>query len=113
MMDRTVLAGALPGSAGQAEAVRMQYNGAMLPKNPFPGMNPYLEQRWGDVHAALITYLRDQIQEQLPADLRARMQERVFVESYLDTESKSAGKDRDFYPDVHVVERPLHSAHTS
>ena len=30
--------------------------------SPFPGMDPYLEQFWGDVHHALITYARDQLQ---------------------------------------------------
>ena len=34
-------------------------------------MDPYLEQFWGDVHASLIVYIRDQINEQLPGDLRA------------------------------------------
>ncbi len=35
--------------------------------NPFPGMNPYLEQRrfWGGVHHTLITYLRNDLQRQL------------------------------------------------
>ena len=64
-------------------------------ENPFPGMNPYLEQRWGDVHAALIAYARDMIQEVLPSELRARMQERVFIESDV--------KERAYYPQV-----PLH-----
>jgi hypothetical protein len=72
------------------------------PRNPFPGMNPYLEQRWGDVHAALVTYARDRLQEELPDDLRARMQERVFIE----TEADPAGAHRSMYPDVHVYERP-------
>ncbi len=35
-------------------------------KNPFPGMNPYFERYWGDVHSTLIAYLRDQINERLP-----------------------------------------------
>ena len=38
-------------------------------KSPFPGMDPYLEQSWRDVHAALIIYSRDQLQSQLPEDL--------------------------------------------
>ena len=63
--------------------------------NPFPGMNPYLEQRCGDVHAALVAYARDMIQEKLPADLRAQMQERVFVES-------EGIPLRAISPDVHV-----------
>jgi hypothetical protein len=36
----------------------------MNTKNPFPGMNPFFEQRWRGAHTALITYLRD---ERLPA----------------------------------------------
>ena len=38
--------------------------------SPFPGMDPYLEQHWGDVHQAFITYLRDTLQLRLPANLR-------------------------------------------
>jgi hypothetical protein len=68
-------------------------------KSPFPGMDPYLEQYWLDVHHGLVTYARDQLQPRLPADLRARMQERVFVEA-------DDGRGRVLYPDVHVVERP-------
>ncbi len=49
-------------------------------KSPFPGMDPYLERSWGDVHQAVITYVRDWIQSRLPGDLRARMQERVYIE---------------------------------
>lgn len=66
-------------------------------KSPFPGMDPYLEQYWDDVHHALVTYARDQIQPQLPGDLRARMQERVFVEM-LEQEA------RVIYPDVSVAQ---------
>ncbi len=67
-------------------------------KSPFPGMDPYLEQHWPDVHHGLITYARDQLQPKLPKQLRARMEERVFVES-------DAPEYRAFFPDVHVVER--------
>jgi Protein of unknown function (DUF4058) len=66
--------------------------------SPFPGMDPYLEQFWGDIHHTLITYARDQLQGVLPGDLRARVEERVFVES-------PQGKDRSVYPDIRVVER--------
>jgi hypothetical protein len=68
-------------------------------KSPFPGMDPYLEQHWGDVHQAFITYLRDAIQLRLPGDLRARMQERVFIE--LPEEGR-----HESYPDVRVFEYP-------
>ena len=49
-------------------------------KSPFPGMDPYLERHWGDVHQAVVTYIRDGLQSRLPGDLRARMQERVYIE---------------------------------
>jgi hypothetical protein len=60
-------------------------------------MDPYLEQHWGDVHQALCTYARDQIQEQLGDDLLARMGERLVVESPFD-------EARSIYPDVRVVD---------
>lgn len=68
-------------------------------KSPFPGMDPYLEEYWPDVHHSLVTYTRDQIQPLLPGDLRARVEERVFLESQGDGY-------RMIYPDVHVVEEP-------
>lgn len=66
--------------------------------SPFPGMDPYLEQFWGDIHHSFITYARDQLQPALPGDLRARVEERVFVESPI-------GHERTMYPDIRVVER--------
>lgn len=45
-------------------------------KNPFPGMNPWLEEHWPDVHACMLVYACDDLNETLPADLRARMDER-------------------------------------
>jgi hypothetical protein len=68
-------------------------------KSPFPGMDPYLEQYWRDVHHRLITYACDQLQSALPRDLIARVEERVFVESEED-------EHRVIYPDVHVVKQP-------
>ncbi len=67
--------------------------------SPFPGMDPYLEQRWGDVHHRLITYSADQLQGRLPGGLRARVEERVYVQ---------AGDEvvRVIAPDVRIVARP-------
>ena len=67
-------------------------------RSPFPGMDPYLQQHWRDVHTSLVIYARDQLQGGLPADLVARVEERVYVE-------KEGEADRSFYPDVRVVER--------
>src|SRR6266545_4130168 len=68
-------------------------------KSPFPGMDPYLEQFWPDVHAALIIYARDQLEEQLPGNLIARVEERIVFE--VETEQSHTA-----YPDVKITERP-------
>jgi hypothetical protein len=66
--------------------------------SPFPGMDPYLEQFWCGIHARLIIYAADQLQTRLPPDLRARVEERVFVEPVF-------GAPRSVYPDIRVRER--------
>lgn len=72
--------------------------------SPFPGMDPYLESYWGDVHARLVIYISEALQRRLPNDLRARVEERVFVESD-DRELRS------IYPDVRIYERPRAPSH--
>ena len=76
---------------------RSSYTDAMQTKSPFPGLDPYLELHWGDVHHRLIQYSSDAIQPALPEDLLARVEERVYVES-------DAGRVRSIVPDAHVVE---------
>ena len=72
-------------------------------KSPFPGMDPYLERRWLDVHTRMVAYASDQLNERLPADLAARTEERLSVES----EGEEDSTDR-IAPDVRVVEtRPF------
>ena len=66
-------------------------------KNPFPGMDPFLERRWGDVHQRLCTYSCDQLQERLGGEFVARLGERVVVELPMDG-------SRSIYPDVRIVE---------
>jgi hypothetical protein len=65
-------------------------------KSPFPGMDPYLERHWEDVHTRLIGYVADALQPQLSEDLIARMEEKVYVED--------EGETRLRKPDVRVVE---------
>src|SRR5687768_7071500 len=48
--------------------------------SPFPGMDPYLEARWSDVHSKLIAYIGEALQPGLLPDLRARSDERVLLE---------------------------------
>jgi hypothetical protein len=45
--------------------------------SPFPGMDPYLEDHWRDVHTSLSVYIRDALQAALSSSLRARIEERV------------------------------------
>ncbi len=66
--------------------------------SPFPGMDPYLEAHWRDVHAALIIYSRDALQGVLPRSLRARVEESVLLET------PTGIGDHPLYPDVRVVE---------
>ena len=66
--------------------------------SPFPGMDPYLEAHWGDVHAGFIIYSRDALQGVLPRSLRARVEERVLLEI-----PQGIGY-HPYVPDVRVVE---------
>ncbi|MCL4205166.1 MAG: DUF4058 family protein [Pirellulaceae bacterium] len=56
--------------------------------SPFPGMDPYLEARWSEVHARLIVYASNQLNLQLPEDLRTGIEQTLGVwagETYCDT----------------------------
>jgi hypothetical protein len=68
--------------------------------SPFPGMDPYLEQYWGDVHHRLCTYSCDLVRRSLPPGLIARIDERTIIEDEFDYE-------RTIIPDVRVVERGI------
>jgi hypothetical protein len=60
-------------------------------------MDPYLEEQWSDFHSRFITYIGDAIQPKLPDALRARMEERVYVEPLT---------ERIVRPDITVHEYP-------
>lgn len=66
-------------------------------KSPFPGMDPYLERHWLDVHQRMCTYSCDALSDQLGAGLRARMGERLIIEREEDA-------SREMYPDVRVFQ---------
>ncbi len=65
--------------------------------SPFPGMDPYLESHWRDVHASLTIYIRDALQDALPRELRARVEERIVLET-------PEGWSNPLFPDVRVIE---------
>jgi hypothetical protein len=66
-------------------------------KNPLPGMNPWLEEHWRDVHASLLVYARDQLNGELPADLTAAVDERLVIDVEED-------EPRTYVPDVAISE---------
>ena len=83
------------------------YTYAMDIKSPFPGLDPYLEKHWSDVHHSLIQYSRDALQGILPDDLVSRVEERVYVES-------DKARVRQIVPDTHIVEwKPNRGAATA
>jgi hypothetical protein len=70
----------------------------MAQRSPFPGMDPWLEKHWGDLHHRIVQYGCDQLADRLPSGLFAAVEETVRVfES-----SESLGRVR---PDVAVLER--------
>ena len=71
-------------------------------KNPLPGMNPWLETYWGDIHTKLTTYACDSIQSQLPADLQARVEEYLSVSEAVEDRILR----RHVAPDAHIIEQP-------
>src|SRR5438552_1519340 len=66
-------------------------------KNPFPGMNPWLESFWRDVHAKLLVYACDQLNAELPAGMKARVDELLAIDA-------GEEKPRGSLPDVAVTE---------
>jgi hypothetical protein len=74
-------------------------------KSPFPGMDPYLEARWSDVHATLIAMIKEALQPNLPVGLRARTEERVLLEQSNEEEDNIQA----YRADVAVVETRLHN----
>ena len=66
--------------------------------NPFPGMNPYLESRWGTFHGPLTVAIAAHLNQLLPSDLEARVEQQVRIESVADDDPRLRR------PDVAIVE---------
>ncbi len=71
--------------------------------SPFPGMDPFLEAHWGDVHARLSVYACDLLQQRLPVGLVASVEEYVVLSSEESDEAWS--KPQRWRPDVSVNEQ--------
>jgi hypothetical protein len=50
----------------------------MTTKNPFPGMNPFLERSWPGIRLSLLVYMADSISELLPEDTYCRCKKESF-----------------------------------
>lgn len=73
-------------------------------RNPFPGMNPFVEQRWRAFHARLAVALADHLNPALPNDLFADVEEDVYALAdglRVGTDQSGAARWR---PDVYVAE---------
>ena len=69
--------------------------------SPFPGMDPYLQRRWGDVHSTLVPFIKEALQEVLPPGLRARSEEDVLLE-----DERGEPLHQWYRPDVALVGPP-------
>ncbi len=74
--------------------------------SPFPGMDPFLEAHWGDVHTSLAVAIRNDLQRRLPDSLVARIEESVLLEA-VDDDLPESTRTRS-HPDVGHFE-PDHS----
>lgn len=68
--------------------------------NPFPGMNPWLEAYWGDIHSALTLYARDAIDRTLPGGLQARVEEYLAIEGPIEYDRSG----RRIAPDITIYD---------
>ncbi len=67
--------------------------------SPFPGMDPYLERRWGNTHTRLVADTAAALNLRLPSDLSAEIEEYVHIDH-------DDGLRRARKPDVYVIEDP-------
>ncbi len=67
-------------------------------KSPFPGMDPYLEARWSNVHVLLVSAIAALLKPALPPGLQARPEEEVRIETI------AGERMRGFRPDIAVIE---------
>jgi len=71
--------------------------------SPFPGMDPYIEDplRWGGAHMGLIVAIATQLNQAIPPNLVATIDQHVWVTTESDED------DRRVKPDVFISDDPL------
>jgi len=73
--------------------------------SPFPGMDPYLERFWGDVHASLISSSRNQLYDRLPGDMTARVEQSLQIDVDGGDDEPGERFRATHVPDVQLTER--------
>jgi Protein of unknown function (DUF4058) len=75
----------------------------MIMSSPFPGMDPYLEDRhlWPSVHHRLISAISDMLTAQVAPHFYVTIEERVYISG------PDADDDSSIVPDVYLVQQPL------
>jgi hypothetical protein len=69
----------------------------MNQRNPFPGMNPFMERRWRNVHVNLTAMIQQRLGAMLPGSYSALAEEHVLV---------VGGEASGYYPGVAVLDEP-------
>jgi hypothetical protein len=77
-------------------------------KSPFPGMDPFLERSWGDVHTRLVASSSTALNRLLPQDLIARVEEQVAIETGGDGNGPATRAN--VIPDARIFEMPAANA---
>src|SRR4051812_41113032 len=95
-VDSRVTSGLQESGVGESEVRSV---GERPMKSPFPGMDPYLEPHWGDVHSRLATIGSAALNRNLPVGIRARVHESIGVE----VDDPWDDEVVTYYPDVAVV----------
>jgi Protein of unknown function (DUF4058) len=77
--------------------------------SPFPGMDPYLEERalWGSVHHRLISAISDTLTAQITPHFFVGIEERVYIVDPEDEEGEA------IFPDAYLVQHPQPMASTT
>jgi len=77
-------------------------------KSPFPGMDPWLENKWPEVHARLIVYSGNQLNKQLPEDLQVNIEQTLSVRG-LDSHElrfEDSTDSRQVRTDINITKEP-------
>ena len=78
-------------------------------QNPFPGVNPYVQRRWGEFHTDFIVAFRDAMRGLLPPGLRYHIEASITVETTdtVGTTTRQSYRPDGFVSDTYTPEAKL------